>query len=62
VTNGQTIKKVMRNGRKIPFKMVTIKGIEYATFSAVDGKYGVRYARKKAAPMLSKITFRRSGE
>jgi hypothetical protein len=43
VASKQTITEVMRDGNRIPFKMVRVKGIQYAIFSAVDGRYDVRY-------------------
>jgi hypothetical protein len=44
VINGQIITEVTRNRSTIPFKMVRVKGIRYATFSAVNGRYDVSYA------------------
>lgn len=43
VYNGQTVTRVTANGNEIPFSMLRVKGILYATFAASTASYVVSY-------------------
>ena len=51
-----------RNGAPVPFTTQTIKGIEYAIFSAAAGGYTAVYAADTTAPIISDVAAEAHGD
>lgn len=47
---GSVLTSVTRAGSAVPYSAITVKGLEYASFSAVDGAYTATYAASPATP------------
>jgi hypothetical protein len=56
VPYGQTVTSVTHNGSSISFAMVAVKGIQYASFLALNGDYQVSYVSDTTPPMVSGIS------
>ena len=54
------LQSLSRNAGAVPFTRQTIKGIEYAIFSAAAGGYTAVYAADTTAPIISDVGGRRA--
>ena len=55
-TGGRTLTTLTRAGTAVPFTRTTIKGVEYAMFTAGPGAYAAGYGTPAAAPTLTATT------
>jgi hypothetical protein len=51
--DGRTLTALTRGGTAVPFTRTTIKGVEYATFTAAPGAYAAAYGSSAAAPSVT---------
>ena len=56
------LQSLSRNGGAVPFTRQTIKGIEYAIFSAAAGGYTAVYAADTTAPIISDVAAEAHGD
>ncbi len=50
--SGRLVSTITRNGVDVPYEVVMVKGIEYASFPAVAGAYIANYALDTTAPTI----------
>jgi hypothetical protein len=55
-TGGRTLTTLTRAGTAVPFTRTTIKGVEYAMFTAVPGAYAAGYGASAAVPTVTAAT------
>jgi len=53
---GRTLSTLTRAGTAVPFTRTTIKGVEYAMFTAGPGAYAAEYGASAAAPAIAAAT------
>ncbi|RSM56838.1 hypothetical protein DMB66_32715 [Actinoplanes sp. ATCC 53533] len=53
---GRTLSTLTRAGTAVPFTRTTIKGVEYAMFTAAPGEYAAEYSVSAAAPTVEAAT------
>ena len=55
-TGGRTLTTLTRAGTAVPFTKTTIKGVEYAMFTAAPGTYSAAYGASAATPSITATT------
>ena len=51
--NGRFISTITRNGTDVPFEVTMVKGVEYASISALAGSYAANYVADTTAPTIA---------
>jgi hypothetical protein len=58
----QVLITITRGREQVPYELRRVKGVEYAVFSALSGKYTVRYVADSAPQVISSLSHAAEGE